>query len=403
MAKEVWRTELMETNPHPALDLLCYQTKNFYNRAMFLFKQHYTQTKKWLSYQQLDRQLKREECYRILPAHTAQHTLKLLVRNWKSFGRAKKEYSSNPQAFLGKPRPPKYKPKDGQQIAIFSNQQALVRNNTLLLPKKVPFAIRTRLPDHIRLKEVRVIPRGVGYTIELVYSKLVPEIEVKGKNIGAIDLGTCNLLTYVDNIKGRPIVVKGEGKGIKSAIRLYLKEVKKLQQKYAKQQNKALKQNNQLIYGKKFHQLRETKRRRVRNWIHQMSRRFVDHWVQTGIKREYIGYNPLWKQQIRLRKKTTQMFVILPFDQFIHALKYKAEEHGIIVERIEEEYTSKCSFLDNEYPQKRARYQGRRTNRGLFQSSTGILINADVNGAYNILRKRCNYTITQKQIITNLI
>ncbi len=387
MAKEVWRTELMETNPHPALDLLCYQTKNFYNRAMFLFKQHYTQTKKWLSYQQLDRQLKREECYRILPAHTAQHTLKLLVRNWKSFGRAKKEYSSNPQAFLGKPRPPKYKPKDGQQIAIFSNQQALVRNNTLLLPKKVPFAIRTRLPDHIRLKEVRVIPRGVGYTIELVYSKLVPEIEVKGKNIGAIDLGTCNLLTYVDNIKGRPIVVKGEGKGIKSAIRLYLKEVKKLQQKYAKQQNKALKQNNQLIYGKKFHQLRETKRRRVRNWIHQMSRRFVDHWVQTGIKRVYIGYNPLWKQQIRLRKKTTQMFVILPFDQFIHALKYKAEEHGIIVERIEEEYTSKCSFLDNEYPQKRARYQGRRTNRGLFQSSTGILINADVNGAYNILIK----------------
>ena len=81
------------------------------------------------------------------------------------------------------------------------------------------------------------------------------------------------------------------------------------------------------------------------------------------------------------------MFVIIPFDQFIHALKYKAEEHGISVERIEEEYTSKCSFLDNEFPKKLSKYQGRRIKRGLFKSSTGILINADVNGAYDILIK----------------
>ena len=116
MAREVWRTEVMETKIHPVLELLCYQSKNLYNRAMFLFKQHYTKNKKWLSYQQLDRKLKKEECYRVLPAHTAQHTLKLLVRNWKSFRRAKKGFQINPKDFLGKPRPPKYKPKDGQQV-----------------------------------------------------------------------------------------------------------------------------------------------------------------------------------------------------------------------------------------------------------------------------------------------
>ena len=257
----------------------------------------------------------------------------------------------------------------------------------MFLPKKVPFSIKTRLPDYIKLREVRVIPKAIGYTIEVVYSKLIPEQEVNGQNIGAIDLGVHNLLTYVDNIGSRPIVVKDEGKGIKSAIRLYMKEVKKLQRKYANQQKLALKQKNKLVYGKKFHQLRETMRRRVCNWIHQMSNAFVKHWVTTGIQRVYIGYNPLWKQQVRLRKKTTQMFVILPFDKFIHALKYKAEEHGILVERIEEDYTSKCSFLDNEYPQKRVKYRGKRTNRGLFQSANGTLINADVNGAYNILLK----------------
>ncbi len=387
MAQEVWRTEVMETTPHPALAYLCYQTKNLYNRTMFVFKQHYNQKNKWLSYQQLDRKLKKEQCYKVLPAHTAQHTLKLLVRNWKSFGKALKQFQITPQAFLGKPRPPTYKAKNGQQIAIFTNQQARIDKEQTLRLQKTPFSIKTRLTNTVKLKEVRIIPRGVGYSIEIVYSKLVPEVEVKGTNIGAIDLGVHNLLTYVDNIGSRPIVVKDEGKGIKSILRFYLKEIKKLQQKYAQQQHLTLKQNNRLEYGKRFHRLREIKRRKVKNWIHQMSSKFVKLWVQTGIQQVYIGYNPLWKQQVRLRKKTTQLFVILPFERFIHALKYKAEEQGIIVEKIEEDYTSKCSFLDNEFPKKYKRYKGRRTKRGLFKAVTGQLINADVNGAYNILLK----------------
>jgi IS605 OrfB family transposase len=387
MAREVWRTEVMETKTHPTLQLLCYQTKNLYNRAMFLFKQHYTNTKKWLSYQQLDRILKLEQCYRILPAQTAQQTLKLLVRNWRNFKQATQTFQKKPQIFLGKPRPPKYKSRSGQQIAIFTNQQAKIKDKKLILPKKVAFSIKTRLTDSIKLREVRIIPRGVGYSIEIVYSKHVPELEINKERIGAIDLGIHNLITYVDNIGSRPIVVKDEGKGIKSIIRYYLKEVKKLQQKYVQQQQTALKKSNKLSYGKKFLKLRETKRRKVNNWIHQMSSKFVKHWIRTGIQQVFIGYNPQWKQQIRLRKKTTQMFVIVPFDKFISSLKYKAEEHGIIVERIEESYTSKCSFLDNEYPQKQAAYKGKRTTRGLFKSSTGSLINSDVNGAYNILLK----------------
>ncbi len=365
---------------------------------MFLYKQHYQQTKKSLSYQQLDRLVKKEECYRTLPAQTAQQTLKMLKRNWKSFYKALKEFKINPKAFLGKPQPPRYRPKNGKQIAIFTNQQVKIRGKKILFPKKVEFSMKTRLDTVTNLRELRIIPRATGYTIEVVHSKYVPEIVHNNINIGAIDLGIHNLLTYVDNIGSRPIVVKDEGKGIKPVTQFYLKEVKRLQKKYAKQQQSALKKKNRLVYGKKFHHLKEHKRRKVREWVHNMSKAFVDLWVEKGIQQVFIGYNPIWKQQIRLRKKTIQMFVILPFDQFIHALKYKAEEQGIMVERIEESYTSKCSFLDNEFPQKQPNYVGKRTKRGLFKSSAGLLINADVNGAYNILLKGDPQAFPQRRV-----
>ena len=101
----------------------------------------------------------------------------------------------------------------------------------------------------------------------------------------------------------------------------------------------------------------------------------------------YIGYNPKWKQQVRLRRKTTQLFVIIPFHYLLSLLIYKAEEYGITVELIDESYTSKCSFLDNEIPGKTPSPKGKRVHRGLFHSQYGQFINADVNAAYNILIK----------------
>ena len=175
MAQVVWRTEVMEVKTSPVLHRLCFQSKNLYNRAMFLFKQFYKKTCKNMSYQQLDRKLKTEVCYRILPAQTAQQTLKILTRNWKSFFQALKEYRINSNEFLGKPRQPKYKTKNGQQVAIFTNQQVKIRNKQIIFPKKVPFKLKTRLSDFIQLKEVRIIPRGCGYSVEIVYSKLIPE------------------------------------------------------------------------------------------------------------------------------------------------------------------------------------------------------------------------------------
>ena len=310
-----------------------------------------------------------------------------------------KEWKRNPKKFLSKPRSPHFKRPKAETVAIISNQQAKIVNGWLQLPKKVGFTIKTRLTAHNELREVRIIPRGVGYTIELVYYKSLPKTKKNSPSRkGAIDLGLTNLVTFVDNIGNRPIVIKDEGKGIKSITQYYLKEVKRIQQQYAQQQRVQLKQKKKLVYGQRFLHLRNQWRWKTKDWLHKVSRFLVDLWEDRGLHTIYIGYNPLWKQQLRLRKKTTQLFVIVPFDKLLTLLKYKAEEKGIHIELVEESYTSKCSFLDNELPKKHPSYLGKRVKRGLFRSASGILINADVNAAFNILLKGDPQALPQRSV-----
>ena len=383
----VTRAEIMEIGKEPVLSLLCHQVKNLYNRANFHYKQK-QRDKRYLSYYDLDKLLKTEECYKFLPAHTAQHTLKLLIHNWRAYFRARKEWNKNPQKFLGFPRSPKYKPSTGECVAIISNQQATIINGWLVLPKKIPFTLKTRLHDRHKLREVRIVPRGVGYSVEIVYHKQLPKFKKKDPTRkGAMDLGLTNLVTFVDNIGSRPIIVKDEGKGVKSITQYYLKKISKLQEQYAQQQRKKLKQRNRLIYGPAFYHARENWRRKMKDAFHKLSKFLVDLWAERNLHTIVIGYNPMWKQQVRLRRKTTQLFVIIPFHRLINLLRYKAAEQGITVELIDESHTSKCSFLDNESIQHHNTYLGKRVKRGLFQSAQGILVNADVNAAYNILSK----------------
>jgi len=204
---------------------------------------------------------------------------------------------------------------------------------------------------------------------------------------GAIDLGMDNLAAFVDNLGGRPIVIKDAGKGIKSITQYYLKEQKKLQTQYSQQQRKQLQSNNQLKYGPAYFKLKEKWRRKLNDAIHKLTKYLVDLWVDRGLHEVIIGYNELWKQGMHFWKKTTQMFVTIPFLKIIDMLKYKGAEQGIKVETIPEKYTSKSSFLDNEFSKERKRYKGKRIHRGLFRFAAGHLINADVNAAYNILIK----------------
>ncbi|MCG3254550.1 MAG: transposase [Candidatus Heimdallarchaeota archaeon] len=384
---KVLRVECIEVGYHSKLSKLCHLVKNLYNRANYLVKSSLKKDDKLLFYYDLNNLLKKEQCYKSLPAQTAQQTLKFLCRIWKGYFVARKEWKSNPKRFFCIPRPPNYKSKDGEFVAIFTNQQAKIVNGWLVLPKLIGYYHKTRLTPLVKLREVRVVPRRIGYTIEIVYQKTLPKMRKRTKRKGAIDLGICNLVTFVDNLGNQPIVIKDIGKGIKSITQYYLKKQTQLRKQYVQQQRQQLKIKNKLSYGTSFYKLREKWRKKLKDSIHKLTHYLVELWIERNLHEVVIGYNEKWKQGVHFWKKTNQIFVTIPYMRIINMLRYKAAEKGIHVELIPENYTSKCSFLDNEFPQERKKYLGRRVTRGLFKSAQGYLINADVNAAYNILVK----------------
>ncbi|MCE7747930.1 MAG: IS200/IS605 family element transposase accessory protein TnpB, partial [Candidatus Heimdallarchaeota archaeon] len=216
---------------------------------------------------------------------------------------------------------------------------------------------------------------------------VLPKLRRRFTRKGAIDLGSINFVAFVDNLGSQPIVIKDHGKGIRSIIQYYLKKQTQLREQYVQQQRNQLKTRNKLSYGPAYYYLREKWRKKLKDAIHKLTKYLVDLWIERNLHEVIIGYNAKWKQNVHFWKKITQMFVAIPFMKIIHKLQYKAAEYGIKVELIPEQYTSKSSFLDNEFPKKRIKYVGQRITRGLFKSAQGFLINADVNAAYNILIK----------------
>ena len=376
---ECLRTERIEVGFNTNLSQLCHQTKNLYNVANYTIRKLFFKQKTIPTYYKLWKIFKTTPEYKILPGHTAQQTLRTLAKNWTSFIRSNKKYNHNPIKFTSKPSIPRFKKKDGEFQAIFTvNQVNIGRDGHLNFPKKVKFKIKTRLSDKTKLQLVRIIPKGVGYRIEIVYKRSyltkVPSVKRKA----AIDLGVKNIITMVDNIGSIPIVVKDDGKGLKSSIQYYLKERARLQSIY---------ENQSIRTGKKLKKLIEKFEHKKLEQLHKISISIVQECEKKNIGVLIIGYNPEWKQSIQLGRRMNQNFVSIPYFELIEKIKYKSEEKRIQVILVDESYTSKCSFLDNESVKKQLQYQGKRVSRGIFCSSKGFKINADVNAAYNILTK----------------
>ena len=121
--------------------------------------------------------------------------------------------------------------------------------------------------------------------------------------------------------------------------------------------------------------------------IHKISRFIVNHCIENNIGTVVIGLNKGWKKGINLGKKTNQKFVEIPFSILVDKIVYKSKLIGIDVITHEESYTSKIDHLALESLKKQDTYLGKRKRRGLFQSSVGKLLNADINGAIGIGRK----------------
>lgn len=367
-------------------DELCFKTKNLYNATLYKIRQEYTNSKNkiYLNYPTVQRifQEDKQFDYVQLPAKVSQQTMKLVDQNFKSFFASLKDYNKNSGKYKGRPKLPKYlDSKRGRQVAIYTNQaisKIWLKKDYIVLSKLNGIKIKLR-KNHIKVvDQIRIVP-GIGrYVVEVVYTIPDPIKKSDNSRYAAIDLGVNNLMTLTTNIdKHIPFVISG--KRVKSINHYYNK--KKAHYTSLIPKNKPYKTTKRL---RRLEYKRYTK---INDYFHKASRYIVNYLVSENICTLIIGNNKGWKQNTNIGNVNNQNFVQIPFYRLIQMLSYKCKMSGINIEIITEEYTSKCSFLDNEVIGKHDKYLGKRITRGLFISSSGKSINADVNGSYNILRK----------------
>jgi transposase, IS605 orfB family len=277
-----------------------------------------------------------------------------------------------------KNRLPKYLDKvSGRYVATFPKQAISLREfkkTGKLRLSQTDIYITTKITVFNSIKEVRVVPRANSYLIEVVYEVQEKQIK-KNNNVASIDLGLNNLSTLTFNTNDTPLVINGRP----------LKSINQYYNKKKAQYQSRLKGGRHA--SKRISKLTDKRNNKVTDYLHKASRLLVNQLVSKDIGTLVIGKNPNMKQDINIGKVNNQNFVQLPIMRFSEMVKYKCELEGINVIYKEESYTSKCSFLDLETICKHDNYMGRRIKRGLFVSSTGREINADVNGSYNIMLK----------------
>ena len=371
---------------YPMLCDFAHKSKNLYNHANFLVREEFIRNGRWLRYEELDKLLKADlefNDYRQMPtAQSAQQTLRLLEKDWKSFFTAVKDWSSHKEKYLGRPKLPKYKPKNGKYILILTNQNVKLKKDVLCFPKSFGgFTVKPRfleLKNFVSFQQVRLIPGFKSFTVELVYNMEVPNtsLEENGRYL-SVDIGLDNLATVVNNAGLRPVLLNG--KGLKSVNKYYNKQISHYRQ--------IAKRMNDKDYTKRMDALTRKRNHKMEDYMHKASRYLIDYARSNCFHTIVIGNNKEWKQNASMGKKVNQSFVGIPHMKFIEMIRYKAQNVGINVLLTEESYTSGTSFLDEEEPVKANYNKTRRVKRGLFVSDKGIRIHADVNGAYQIMKK----------------
>lgn len=361
------------------LDNFCFKSKNLYNFANYQIRQKFCSENKYITCNQMDKLLKQEGMdydYRNMPiAQSAQQTLRLLDKNWKSFFKAIKDWSKHKEKYTGRPKLPNYLPKNGRYSLILTNMNCKLKDNQIRFPKCFNgFVLNTKVTN---LRQVRILPRNNHIIIEVVYQIEIPETrEDNGRYIG-IDIGLDNLATITNNVGLQPVVING--KGLKSVNKYYNKQISHYRE--------VAKRMNNIDYTNKMNRLTHKRNNKVEDYIHKASRLVIDYAVENNITRIIVGNNKDWKRESKMSKKVNQSFVGIPHQNFIDKLIYKAQDSGLEVILTEESYTSGTSFLDNELPIKEYYNKSRRKYRGLFISNKGTKINADVNGSYQIMKK----------------
>ena len=408
----------------PYFDGLAHKAKNLYNASLFRIRNTFTahdkvnvtsnekevldelallkgqKTYRVLGYgvlQRLMRVTQNPDFFAGLPMQSAQATVKHACSDFQNWLLALKKYKQNPALFTGKPRMPGYCKGDITALTL-TNQDAVIYGDELKLPKTKQ-RLRIRKRHSARLQEVKVCPVSGGYDILLVYQVKDTSVQ-SGKHSAAVDFGVDNTMAVVADT-GKSILFKG--RFIKSVNQYFMK--KKAERISLMSRGK---ETTERVWSKYLDRLSAYRTSYIRDCFHKMSKKLLVWCQRNDIGCLVLGSNAFWKQNSSIGAVNNQNFVSIPFEMLKSMIELKACEYGVTVVRNEESYTSKASFLDSddipvyvEGDETKHRFSGKRIQRGLYRSSDGTVLNADINGAANILRKAgCD---TSSVILTNLL
>lgn len=391
---KTWKQNLkhLTAGQYHTLRTMCRLSKNIYNQSIYNIRQHYFAEGTYLRYEANYPFMKSEENYKVLGAAVAQQTMKCADNAFKSFFGLLKLVKSGKYASW-QIKMPKYLKKDSMyKICLV---QAQTSDGMLLVPmsyqmKKNNYdSIRIKIPPYLhdkKIRQIHIIPKYNGKYFEAVYMFDDAEQEtpiLDSEKALSIDLGVSNLATCVTS-EGESFII--DGKKLKSINQWYNKELARLSSIKDKQKIKS--------YTNRQYAVTNKRNNRVSNYIYNAAKLIIRYCLEHKIGNIIVGYNDGFQDRSNLGRVNNQNFVQIPLGKLKSRLEYLSKLNGINFVLQEESYTSKASFFDKDNipvwnPQNpiEAEFSGIRIRRGLYKTKSGALVNADVNGALNILRK----------------
>ena len=381
----VERHVIKRTDPRfVVIDRAAFASKNLYNKALYATRQAFFQKGLLPTYPALYHQMKGEPEYAELPRKVAKWVLKQVCAAWDSYQQALVAWEADPSKFLERPRIPHYKPKQqGRNLLVYTTQALSVSalRAGVVAPSMLGITMKTRQRRQ-SIQQVRITPRKGFYVVEVIYERTPVQASVNPMLHAGVDVGLNNLATITADKAGFvPRIVNG-------------RPVKSINQFYNKRRAELQSRLGTVGTSNRLERITTKRTRRIDHYLHTVSRRIIELLIAEGIGTLCIGKNPAWKHEVNMGRRNNQNFVSVPHARLVEMLTYKAELVGILVIVTEESYTSKASFLDADplpvfgtAEAAMAVFSGKRVKRGLYRAANGRHINADVNGAYNIIRK----------------
>lgn len=374
------------------LEFMCEQSNKLINCAIFNLRQAYfTLNAVNHSAFELMSEMKSNIHYKILYSQVAQQAIHGVAESFKSFNELTQKFYRG--EIKEQPKLPKYRKKGGVDGLSYPRQALKLDagNKRVRLPLGNEFkkefcvdCLYIPMPGNLEfeaIRELRIVPRNRCFYAEFVYQVSEIASDVDQTRVLGIDPGLNNWLTCVSNV-GTSFIVDG-------------RHVKSMNQWFNKQVSTIKENQPQGFWSKRLAAFAEKRNRQIKDGINKAARLVVNHCLEHRIGTVVFGWNKRNKNEIKLGRKNNQQFVQIPTYRLKERIQQLCDLYNIRFVETEESYTSKASFLDNDrlpvFGDQTSREgwepSGKRKKRGLYRTTNNWHINADANGAANMLRK----------------